>query len=104
MRSVSPEVSILRLTCCSLTKVPFVLSRSSTSRRSFVLMSRQCKRDTRAQSSVKSAVGARPIVFIAPGVTRKVAGVVVVISDSNSTLTFSNEVEIVQKGLSLVKK
>src|SRR5438034_5341657 len=58
-----------------LTNVPFVLVRSTTSRLSSVAVSRQCRRETRAAWTTKSARGARPTVLTAPDRRRNVVSV-----------------------------
>ena len=72
--SRSPLFNSARSTRAPFTKVPFVLSRSTTSRSAAPAVSRQWTRETSAASTMKSARAARPMVLIAPGRMRKVNG------------------------------
>src|SRR5688572_3538122 len=69
----SPGIRRAIETRLPLTNVPFVLSRSLTSRSpSADTVTRQCTRDTRAASTMKSAPAARPMVLTPFGRMRKV--------------------------------
>ena len=70
-RSRSPLAICARSTRLSLTNVPFVLARSSTSSFSSPAVRRQCRRETSARSTMKSARAARPMVLIAPALEPK---------------------------------
>src|SRR6185503_15586045 len=70
----SPFFSTARAVRVPLTKVPLVLSRSTTSSSVAPAVSRQCRRDTSAASTMKSARVARPTVLMLPGRIRNVNG------------------------------
>ena len=74
-RRRSPLPICARSTRLSFTNVPFVLARSWTSRFSSPAVRRQCRRETSARSTMKSARAARPMVLMAPGLSRNVNGV-----------------------------
>src|SRR5688500_14484860 len=74
MVSMSPWFRMALVTFWPLTKVPFVLPRSSSSSSSLSLsVKRQCTRDTSGVSTTKSARGARPSASNVPGSIRNIS-------------------------------